>query len=228
MDLGSFGVRTGAITSAADQIDLLLSGPGGHTARPHLTVDLVAVASRVVLELPARLQKLAEPSEVLLVFGALQAGDAPNVIPTRALLRGSLRTPDRAVWDRAEELLTAAVAEVVDGTGANGRLQFRRGVPPVVNHASGTRMLGTAAERVLGPHGVIESPRSAGGDSFSWYLERCGGSYGRLGTHPPDSPRRLDLHAGTFDVDERAIGIGTAVLIHTALDALDALDSPAG
>ena len=67
--------------------------------------------------------------------------------------------------------------------------------------------------------GVVEAPRSAGGDSFSWYLERTGGTYARLGTHAGDDDR-LDLHAGTFDVDETAIGIGIATLIHVVLDEL--------
>ena len=221
LDVGRLGVRTGALTSAADQVDVLLHGPGGHTARPHLTVDLVDVAARVVRELPPQLRERCAPGEVLLVFGALTAGEAPNVIPTRAVLRGSLRTPDRDVWDRAEELLVDSLAAVVDPTGATWELRHARGVPPVVNHAAETDLLAGAGRRVLGPDGVVTSPRSAGGDSFAWYLERCGGSYARLGTHPAGAADRLDLHAGSFDVDESAVGIGVQVLVHAALDALD-------
>ena len=78
VDLGTIGVRSGPITSAADQIDLELHGPGGHTARPHLTVNLVAVASRAVIEVPVRLAELAAPGEVLLVFGALMTARPPT------------------------------------------------------------------------------------------------------------------------------------------------------
>jgi amidohydrolase len=223
LDVGRLGVRTGAITSAADQVDVLLHGPGGHTARPQLTVDLVDVAARVVREVPPQLRDRCAPGEALLVFGAVTAGEAPNVIPTRAVLRGSLRTPDRDVWDRAEELLADALAAVVDPTGATWELRHQRGVPPVVNHPAETELLAGAGRQVLGPDGVVTSPRSAGGDSFAWYLERCGGSYGRLGTHPAGAADRLDLHAGSFDVDESAVGIGVQVLVHAALDALDAL-----
>ena len=220
VDLGTIGVRSGPITSAADQIDLELHGPGGHTARPHLTVNLVAVASRAVIEVPVRLAELAAPGEVLLVFGALMTGEAPNVIPTQALLRGSLRTADRDVWDRAEALLMEAVTDVVGPTGATWTLRHHRGVPPVVNHPRETDLLAAAARRVVGEDCVIEAPRSAGGDSFAWYLERTGGTYARLGTHA-GGDERLDLHAGTFDVHEDAIAIGLATLIHVTLDELD-------
>ncbi|UDY36905.1 amidohydrolase [Dermatobacter hominis] len=221
LDAGLLGVRVGPLTSASDLVEIHLSGPGGHTARPHLTVDLVDVAARVVRELPTRVVELAGDPDLLLVFGAIAAGDAPNVIPTRAELRGSLRTPDREVWQRAADLLRDALAHVVGPTGAAWDLDHRRGVPPVVNRPRETELLAAAGAAVLGPGGVVTSPRSAGGDSFSWYLERTGGSYGRLGTHPPGLAERLDLHAGTFDVDESVIPIGAEVLARAAVGALD-------
>jgi amidohydrolase len=219
LDVGSVGVRRGAITAAADRLDVVLSGPGGHTARPHLTVDLVDAAARVVRELPERVTAAAG-GEVLVVFGSVAAGDAPNVIPTSALIRGSLRTPDRDVWDRAEPLVVESVAGILGDTGATWEVRYTRGVPPVVNHPAETDLLAAAARRAVGPAGVVETPRSTGGDSFAWYLERLAGSYARLGTHRPGGGERLDLHAGSFDVDERAIDVGVAVLVHTALDAL--------
>lgn len=220
LDVGRVGVRSGAITAAADRVEITLTGPGGHTARPGLTVDLVDVAALLARELPRRVRAAAAPDEVLMVFGSIRAGDAPNVIPTHAQLRGTLRTPDRSVWDRAEALVRDCLAQVVDGTGAGAECHYGRGVPPVVNHPAETEVLAAAARRALGPDGVADTPRSAGGDSFAWYLERLRGTYARLGTHPVGSAERFDLHAGTFDVDETAIDVGVAVLVHTVLDVL--------
>lgn len=220
LDAGRLGVRTGALTYAADLVEVHLSGPGGHTARPQLTVDLIDVAARVVREVPALVASAVPEAELHLVFGAITAGDAPNVIPTRAELRGSLRTPDRDVWAAGEDIVRAALAEVVEPTGADWELLHRRGVPPVVNRAHETELLAAAGAAVLGVDGVVESPRSVGGDSFSWYLERTGGSYGRLGTHPPGLDQHLDLHAGSFDVDESVIALGAEILARAALAAL--------
>ena len=220
LDVGKIGTRAGAITSAADLLEIQLHGPGGHTARPQLTVDLVSVAGRLAAELPGALRQ--RNSELSLVFGAFHSGDAANVIPTTAELRGTLRTADRDAWDAAPAALTETLRDLVKPTGATFQLAHHRGVPPVVNELTATEVIALAAANVLGAGGVVETEQSAGGDDFAWYLEHVRGSYVRLGVHDPASTNdRLDLHAGTFDVDERAIAIGVRVLVETALDALD-------
>jgi amidohydrolase len=219
LDAGRFGVRVGAITSAADIVLLALHGPGGHTARPGLTIDLVAVAGRLAAELPIALRTI-DPS-LNLVFGALHAGDAANVIPATAELRGTLRTPDRDAWDRAPELLESALDAIVGPTDATYELRHERGVPPVVNDARITGVLEAAAAAVLGEDAVVHSEQSAGGDDFAWYAEVVPSTYARLGVHDPRSAApHQDLHASTFDVDERAIAIGVRVLVHATLAAL--------
>jgi amidohydrolase len=222
VDIGLVAVRGGALTSATDMVMLDLHGPGGHTARPHLTVDLVQVAARVATELPDMVRdRLDDHSEALLVFGALRAGDAVNVIPSHAELRGTFRTPDLEVWNDAEHVVRGAVRELLEPTGADWKLDYRRGIPPVMNDAGATERLADAARHVVGDDGVIEAPQSLGGDSFAWFLQLVPGSYGRLGVHDAASGPPLDLHSSTFDVDERAIDIGVAVLVRAALASID-------
>jgi amidohydrolase len=217
VDVGLVGVRAGALTSAADVVEISLGGPGGHTARPHLTVDLVAIAGRIAHELPALVdRRCGERGELSLVFGSLQAGHAPNVIPTRAVLRGSLRTPDRRVWAEAESIVRSALDELVGSTGAEVHFGYQRGVPPVMNSAEEAELVADAVRSAIGPDCVVEAPRSRGGDTFAWYQERVPGCYARLGVHDPgsDGPR-LDLHSGMFDVDDRAIDVGVRVMVRT-------------
>ena len=221
LDAGTFGVREGAITSAADLVEIDLHGPGGHTARPQLAVDLVAVAARVALEAPGRLR--ARDPALSLVFGALRTGDAANVIPALATIRGTVRTPHRAAWAGAAGELAAVLDEIVPPLGARHELAYTQGPPPVENDPDATALLGTAAVSAVGTGNVVGTPQSAGGDDFSWYLELDGvrGSYGRLGVRPPDARGpSLDLHASTFDVDESVIGVGVRILVHAALAAL--------
>ena len=220
LDVGRVGLRQGPLTSAADMVEITLHGPGGHTARPHLTVDLAAVAGRVAAGLTAAVAaRAADRGDLLAVLGAIHTGDAANVIPTTAVLRGSVRTPDRTVWADAESILTAAVVELTSGSGARVEIDYRRGVPPVVNHPAETALMASVVRRELGPEGVVEASQSLGGDTFAWYQEHVPGCYARLGVHDPRwGVEKRDLHSGAFDVDERAIAIGVRILVRAALE----------
>ena len=217
LDVGQVGLRTGPITAASDIMEIEITGPGGHTARPHLTVDLTRVMGRVLTDLPTAIVAAADsPEQVTVVFGSAQAGDAANVIPARAVLRGSIRTADIDTWDRIGKIVESELASILGGTGATWQLTYRRGVPPVHNDPVATHIVEAAAVEVVGAGGVVENPRSMGGDTFAWYAQRVPASYARLGTHSGDGPR-LDLHASTFDVDERAIAIGVELLVRSAI-----------
>jgi amidohydrolase len=222
VDVGKVGCRVGAITSASDMIEVRLRGPGGHTARPERTVDLVDVLGTLVTELQPEVDRLtATPGDLRLVFGAVHAGDAANVIPAYGVLRGTLRTRDHEVWLHAPEIFAKALSSVLEGSTVEHDLDHRRGVPPVVNDTVATALVEAAARAVLGEDAVLPTEQSLGGDSFAWYLERIPGTYTRLGVHDPRwTGPRLDLHASTFDVDERAITYGALLLATVALDAL--------
>jgi amidohydrolase len=220
LDAGAVGLRTGPITSAADWVEVLLEGPGGHTARPQLTVDLVDVLARVAVETPERIAAKLDPGERFqLVWGAVSAGDAGNVIPSSGYLRGSVRTPNVELWDRGRELVTDAVGAIVSATGARASIDYRRGVPPVVNDAGVVDLLRSGAHGALGADAVTDTEPSMGGEDFGWYQRHVPSAMARLGVRRPGTPTR-DLHRSDFDVDEDAIGIGVRLLVGTALAAL--------
>ncbi len=185
-------------------------------------MDLVDVLGRLITGLQPALDRLtASPGELSAVFGAVHAGDAANVIPAHGSLRGSLRTKDHDTWLKTPELFEQALIDVLGDSAAAWEIHHRRGVPPVINDPALTEVLASAVRSSIGPDAVVATEQSMGGDSFAWYLERVPGSYGRLGTHDPTSIRpRLDLHASTFDVDERSIRVGVLSLVTAALDAL--------
>ena len=226
IDVGRIGVRTGALTSAADRFVLTLTGPGGHTARPRQTVDLVRWTARVVERLWDEVQK-RRPDEVTIVFGSVHAGAAANVIPSSAVLGGSFRTRHRTSWSGAERAVREAIEAILSdediGPAPGWELDYVLGLPPVVNDARTTELARGVITRLLGPEAVTDTPQSMGGDSFAWYTEQVPGTYLRLGTHDPAAgDARLDLHAATFDVDERAIALGATVLAGCALASADA------
>lgn len=211
LDVGTVGLKAGPISSAADMAVITLSGPGGHTARPELTVDLVTLAARLVAELPANVaRRLGDPSDVKIVFGSVHAGDAANVIPTHGVLKASIRTPSLTVWEVLPQLVTEEIDRIVAGTGAIADVDYTHGVPPVVNDATVTERVRTAASGVA-DH-VVTVEQSWGGDDFAWFTRQVPGTYVRLGVRTPGGPT-LDLHAGHFDVDERAIELGVRLLV---------------
>ena len=215
LDTGQVGFRTGAITSATDSISIELSAPGGHTARPELTVDTVALVARIVQELPDRVRRRIDgDAPIKLVFGSVHAGAAANVIPGHAVLRAAVRTPSTDVWEALPDAIGAELAAIVADPRVTCRVEYIRGVPPVVNDDGAVAAARRGVTRVLGGGAVADAPQSWGGDDFAWYTQTVPGAYLRLGTHrPTDGEPVLDLHAGHFDVDEDAIGVGVRVLV---------------
>jgi amidohydrolase len=220
LDAGRIGVRVGPITSACDRVEVTLSGPGGHTARPQLTTDLVTAAAKVATEVPALIARRVDArSGLAITWGRLTTGHAPNVIPQTAELSGTMRCLDIAAWRTAPDLVHAAVDEVAALYRAKSEIQYIRGVPPVVNEAASTALLAEAMTARFGADAVRETEQSLGGEDFSWYLERVPGAMARLGVRPPGdaSAAPRDIHQGDFDVDEHAITVGVDLLTAAVL-----------
>ncbi|MFF8310613.1 amidohydrolase [Streptomyces lydicus] len=218
VDAGRIGLRTGAITSACDRLEVGLDGAGGHTARPHLTTDMVTAAARVALDVPALLSRRIDARAGLAVtWGRLETGHACNVIPQHAELSGTVRCLDIAAWRQAPDLVHAAIDEIAALHGAKSQINYVRGVPPVVNEAASVQLLHSAMAARRGEGAVESTEQSLGGEDFSWYLEDVPGAMARLGVHPPADPARRDLHRGDFDVDEQAIKVGVELFTAAAL-----------
>ena len=221
LDAGQLGVRSGPITAACDWIRVRVSGPGGHTARPHLTVDLAYALGKIITEVPAALSRRVDPrSSLSLVWGRVSAGTVANAIPEGGIVEGTVRCLDDEAWHRAPDLLKDLIDSVASGYGVTTELSYQRYVPPTVNDQGSAAMLSAAALDVLGAGSVVQTPQSLGGEDFAWYLESIPGALARLGTRVPGSTTSLDIHQPTFDVDERAIGVGVKALVATAINAL--------
>jgi amidohydrolase len=213
LDTGLVGVRAGAITAACDKVKVTLTGPGGHTARPHLTADIVYALGKIVTEVPAALTRLVDPRAGLsLVWGRVSAGSAANAIPDEGVVEGTVRCLDTDVWRSAVVLIEDLVQSVALPYGVTAKVEYLSAVPPTVNEATSAALIGAAAAAVLGPDAVTETPQSLGGEDFAWYLHQVPGAMARLGTRVPGTLAAGDLHQPTFDIDERAIGIGVRVL----------------
>ncbi|WP_078323695.1 M20 family metallopeptidase [Mycobacteroides salmoniphilum] len=213
LEVGKVAVRAGAITSAADTVEVTLHSPGGHTSRPHLTADLVYGLGTVITGLPGMLSRRIDPrAGTVMVWGAVNAGQAANAIPQIGSLAGTVRTGSRDVWITLEN----TVRDVIEGLLAPLRidytLNYRRGVPPVINEPESTHIFVRAIEDI-GLDALAETTQSGGGEDFSWYLEEVPGAMARLGVWSGSGPQ-LDIHQPNFDIDERALGVGVRTLVN--------------
>lgn len=205
---GKVGFRAGPITASSDQFRILVEGPGGHTARPHLTVDTVNAAGKIITELPALLnRKIDSRVPLVLVFGSVDGGTANNVIPSVIELRGTARTLGREVWEQMPKLVDQLAHEIALPTGATVAVDYTTGIAPVINDEHTIAEARFAVGQVLGPHSVVATQPSMGAEDFSAYLESMPGAMFRLGAAPKDRDA-VDLHSSRFDVDERAIHTG--------------------
>ncbi|CCK27891.1 Carboxylate-amine ligase [Streptomyces davaonensis JCM 4913] len=218
VDAGRIGIREGAITSACDRLEIALDGPGGHTARPHLTTDLVTAVARVVTDVPALVARRVDTrSGMAVTWGRIESGHAPNVIPQHAELSGTVRCLDLDAWRQAPDIVVAAIDEVANLHRAKSEITYVRGVPPVVNDPEITDLLRAAMTARRGPDSVEGTEQSLGGEDFSWYLEHVPGAMARLGVRTPGERTIRDLHQGDFDVDEHAITVGVELFTAAAL-----------
>ncbi|MDJ0953503.1 MAG: amidohydrolase [Acidimicrobiia bacterium] len=217
---GKVGIRTGGITGAGDRVAIRLSGPGGHTSRPHQTVNLLYVAGRIITDLPQVIRHDIDPREtVLIVFGRVEGGSAANVIPTHIEFEGTVRLFDLDLWREMPKRIEKMVAEMAGPLGAIAETEYFQGCPPVVNDPEIIAIVEGAAEAALGANRIEHTHQSLGAEDFAWFLEDIPGALIRLGAQIPG--KQVDLHSATFDIDEASIETGILVASETLLRLME-------
>lgn len=217
---GTVGLRVGPITSSSDRFEIVLEGPGGHTARPHETVDLIGAAGRLITEVPNLLNRATDVRKPLvIVFGQVHGGQADNVIPSTVTMSGTCRTLDRDVWSALPAALERIAQDVAAPHGAKVTVHYQRGIPPVVNHGTVVERLRATYLSLFGGDAIVESHASLGAEDFSRFLEVTDGALVRLGAG--FAGRHIDLHSARFDLDEAAIETGLVAAVSGVLSLLD-------
>lgn len=205
LNAGLIGAKVGPITASADKFVITLRGPGGHTARPHQTVDLITAAARVVVEMPIMLRSGIDPRMPLAVaFGSIHGGQSDNVIPTRIEMKGTVRTLDRDLWEQLPGLMEKVLGSLVAITDASYELEYLQAIPPVVNDHRVVTVATAGISQMLGGETIRDTATSMGGEDFANYLDTVPGALLRLGAASGGG----DLHSSMFVLDEAAIGHG--------------------
>ena len=216
--IGSFAIRSGPIMAATDSIDIRIQGLGGHAARPHLCIDSVLVGAQLVTALQSIVSRAVDPLESAVVsMCEFHAGNARNVIPQTAELKGTVRTLTAKVREMVEKRVREVVAGVAQMTGAKIELVYDRGYPVAVNHALQTDVARRVAEEIAGDANVHEIAPQMGAEDFAYMLESRPGAFIFCGNG--DS---AGLHHPAYNFNDDAIVFGTSYWIKLVENTLAA------
>jgi amidohydrolase len=222
LQLGQVDIRPGPIYASADAFVIELTSSGGHAAMPHQVADPVLASAELVVALQTLVSRESPPLEpAVLTIGSIHGGTAPNIIPARVELQGTLRVFDPDLRQR----LLQRMAELIDGLATTFRvkaeLRMTDACPACVNDAAMADLVTDVARRVVGSHNTHAQTRTMGADDMSLFLNAVPGCYFFMGS--ANRERGLDSphHSPTFDFDERALEVGVQMLTSVALEFLE-------
>src|SRR5436190_8640538 len=216
--VGQFAIRPGPIMAATDAIDIKIEGLGGHAARPHKCIDSVLVGAQVISALQSIVSRTVDPLDSAVIsICEFHAGNARNVIPQTAELRGTIRTLTEEVRSLVEKRVREVVAGVAQMTGAKIDLVYERGYPVTVNHPVQTEMATRVAQEVGGEGAVGDTPPMMGAEDFSYMLEARPGAFIFCGNGDT-----AGLHHPEYNFNDEAIVHGTSYWIKMVENALAA------
>ncbi|OZI33692.1 amidohydrolase [Bordetella genomosp. 5] len=217
MPVNQFGFRAGPMMASSNRWDIIIKGVGGHAAQPHGAVDPIVVAADMVHALQTVISRSRDPLDAaVLSITQIHAGDAYNVIPGEAVLRGTVRTYTTVALDKIEADMRRIVTTLPQVYGGSGELQFVRAYPPLVNWAEQTAFATEVARAAFGDEHVnTDIPQFMGAEDFSFYLEKVPGCYLFLGNG--DGDHRLQsyhgmgpcqLHNPNYDFNDALLPVG--------------------
>ncbi|HJZ22575.1 MAG TPA: M20 aminoacylase family protein [Bradyrhizobium sp.] len=216
--LGAFAIRPGPIMASTDSIDIKIEGLGGHAARPHKCVDSVLVGAQLVTALQSIVSRSVDPLDSAVIsICEFHAGDARNVIPHTAVLRGTVRTLTPEVKELVGKRVREIVAGVAQITGAKIDLEYISGYPVTVNHARETDIATRVAKEVAGDANVHDTAPMMGAEDFSYMLEARPGAFIFCGNGDT-----AGLHHPAYNFNDEAIVFGTSYWIKLVENTLAA------
>ena len=210
---GIVGGRPGTFLAAAGVVTIKVTGTGGHAAMPHLAVDPIICASKLIVELQTLISRELDPLEAGVVsITMFHAGTAHNVIPPEVELKGTIRS----LTLEGLELLQKRIREIADLIARAGRctaeVEFPgNDYPPTVNDEECWRIAGEVATEMIGTDTMSEMKPVMGGEDFSYYGQRIPACFVGLGIRNEKVGSTFSVHHPRFIVDEEALPLGSAL-----------------
>jgi len=214
--VGTIAINEGASGGGVDSWFATIKGKGGHGAYPHTTVDPFVLLAHVIMGINNILSRRFDPFEPAVIsIGTINGGFAENVIPDKVEITGTMRFLSMETEKKLREEITR-VFESIKALGGDYELRFLFGGLPLVNDKFVAETIEKVGKDLLGEGKVHPMHKSLGAEDFPEFLKNAPGAMYTLGTKI-EGREVYELHHPKFDLDERALPIGTAVLAETAM-----------
>lgn len=221
LEAGVIGYRHGAMMASSDYLKVRVVGRGGHASSPHLCVDPVPVACRIVTALQELVSRETDPVDsAVITIGKIHGGSASNAIPDDVTLEGTIRTLSETTRARMRERVQALAKGLAEASRCVAEVDVPPGYASLTNHDGMVTLGRRVAEEWIGAGCVrmLEAP-SMGGEDFTYFLQRVPGALFRLGVARPGQPCP-PLHSNRFDFNDEALPNGVRFLCGVALEYL--------
>ena len=220
---GHVGFREGQYMASADEIYVTINGKGGHAATPHVCIDPILIAARVITGLQVIISRHVDPMTpaVLSIGKVYSVGGATNVIPDKVYLEGTLRAMDEKWRYEAHHMITNLIDHICQSSGAHADIRLQIGYPSLYNNEKVTAQCREMAIQYLGADKVHELPQRMSSEDFAFYTQLVPGTFYRLGTGRNDGGENYPVHSNRFNIDETSLETGMGLMAFMALSQLE-------
>ncbi|MBA2561391.1 MAG: amidohydrolase [Chitinophagaceae bacterium] len=213
LEVGKLSFRSGMVMASADEIFITIRGKGGHAAYPHLTTDIILIASQLVVSLQQIISRNNDPfNPSVFSITSFQGGNTTNVIPSEVKLMGTFRAMNEEWRYRAHELIKKQAYEIANATGAELDILIDIGYPFVLNNEELTGIAMQKAGEYVGNQNVEKTEMRMGAEDFAFYSHLIPACFYRLGAGNIAKEITANVHTPFFNIDENAIEIGMGIM----------------
>ncbi|MBM7624043.1 M20 metallopeptidase family protein [Sporohalobacter salinus] len=220
--IGEMELKSGAFSAAADQIELIVKGDGGHGAAPHQAVDAIVVAAEIITALQTIVSRKVDPHQsVVLSMGKIEGGYRHNVIADYVKITGTVRSTDPDIRKELPDKIEQTIKGITKGHGANYELDYKWGYPVMINDSELVAKLEKDFRDIPEIERIerVDNP-SMGAEDFAYYCQEVPGAFYRLGAGKfPDHV--YPGHHPKFDFDEAALKLGVITFVKAVLNYSD-------
>ena len=217
---GEVGFHAGEFMASCDEINITISGKGGHAAKIKERSNNTVAAAKIlcaISELSSEFNKEERENPIIIAFGSFIADGTYNVIPDKVSLKGTMRTFDENDRKMVKDKIKQICDEVAASFGVQAELFIEEGYPVLINDVNLTESLMSGAKSFMGEEKVKAIPQLMTAEDFAWYSHKTKACMFRIGTSNVEKGIVSKQHTPTFDIDEDSLEIGVGLMAWLAL-----------